>query len=470
MSTSKSLLAALSLSLLVSCGGGGGNDSTVAQQPAAAGTSFTGIATAGELITYNVDLNGLTYSYTIIESQFGLTGKTGAGKLTKLADGTYLTDSAVHARIAVLPNGILLAALHETFNGVLKTVPVIGFSNPVTTFSAAASTYNFVQRSCIAASCSQRDGTFIVRADGTWASCPSGDLSAGPCASTGNTGTLNNLGNGRFQVIDSRGGVNVGTAIAFASNGQNVVLVDLKDTRNPGLGLGILVGSQQRAVGPAEADGTWISGDINGNFALFTVSGTNVKFADINALPSTATTTVSFNAPWTGMAVTGTGLTGLLAGSGVYVAGSGTDFAELGIRITAGPSTTPTTATPTVAQTTVPAPTTTATTSTAPTSTTPMTPPSTTPTGATTPVSSTPTATTPTATTTPVSSTPAATTPTATPTATTIPATSTAASATTPTATTIPATTTPASTTTGTTSTTTPTATTATTGIPVSTQ
>ena len=100
-----------------------------------------------------------------------------------------------------------------------------------------------MHRGCLGAVCAADTGTFTIAANSTWSSCPSGNLAAGACPSGGRTGTLVSLGNGLFQVME--GTTNVGTAIGFNSAGQNVLVIDLKDLRVGGLGIGLVVGSQQ---------------------------------------------------------------------------------------------------------------------------------------------------------------------------------------------------------------------------------
>lgn len=324
------IIAATLTALLSACGGGGGGPAAPA--PAPTSTTYTSVAAAGELITYTVDTTNLSYSYTIIESQFGLTNKTGSGTLTRLGDGTYTASNAGNGRVAILPNGLLVASVRENFGGVVQTVPVIGFSNPVTSASAAAGTYNFVQRSCIGASCGQGRGTFVLRSDGTWTSCGSANINLGGCASTSN-GTYTSLGDGRFRIIDGNGSVNIGTAIAFNSNGQNVMILDLKDSRPAGFGVGIVVGSQQQALVAGAVDGIWVAIGTNGSHASFRVTGTNIQYLDVNGAPSNSTSSVTLNSPWAGMGTAASGGVGLLAGSGVYVLGSGASYAELGIKL-----------------------------------------------------------------------------------------------------------------------------------------
>ena len=184
--------------------------------------------------------------------------------------------------------------------------------------------------------CRQSYGTFIGRADGTWTSCLRGNLAAGACPTQGGSGTFNSLGNGKFQVIDNVG-VNIGTAIVFKSNNQNVLILDLKDKRalGVGYGTGFLVSSQQQSIVSGSQNGTWIASSTNGIHGSFQITGNTVTYLDINGIVPTTpeTTSVSYNSPWTGMATSAFGGIGLLAGSGVYVLGEGTDYAEIGVKI-----------------------------------------------------------------------------------------------------------------------------------------
>lgn len=327
-------LTAFVLSAFTAACGGGGGSSGSSSSAAGTTTTYSSVAGAGEFIQYQVNPTALTYSYTITESQYGLTGQTGSGTLIKLADGTFLAGADGNARVAILPNGLLLAGVRANFGGTTKTVPVVGISNPVTTFAAAAGTYNFVQRACStgAAGCFQTYGTFVIRSDGTWSSCDKGNLAAGPCPTTAASGTLNNEGAGKFSVIDSNGGVNFGTAIAFNSNGQNVIVLDLKDQRPTGFGLGILVGSSQQAIVSGSLDGVWVAGASTGDNGSFRLTGTNIAYIDIDNAPTARTTSVTYNSPWAGFGQTVNGIA-LLAGSGVYVYGSGTNYSEVGFKI-----------------------------------------------------------------------------------------------------------------------------------------
>jgi hypothetical protein len=278
--------------LLASCGGGGSSSS----QP----TQYTSVAMAGELLTYTIDPVALTYSYTITESQFGLDGRTGSGTLVRNADGSYSPSGIPNARIVILPNGLLLGAVREQFGTTTVTVPIIGLSNPVSSVNALAATYNFMHRGCLSGVCVSDIGTFVIDASGTWSSCPSANLGGGPCPSNGRNGTLVSLGNGLWQVME--GTSNVGTALGFNSGGQNVLLIDLKDKRTTGLGVGLVVGAQQATLTSAQTDGIWIVGTSNGHWALFTASGSTITINNVDGLPVSIPGSFTANSPWLGMA------------------------------------------------------------------------------------------------------------------------------------------------------------------------
>lgn len=311
--------------VLASCGGGDSPSAPV---------QYTSVAMAGELVTYTVDPLALTYSYTITESQFGLQGKTGSGTLVRNGDGTYSPSGIPNARIVILPNGLLLGAVRENFGGGVITVPIIGMSSPVSTIGALAATYNYLHRGCLSALCATDTGTFVIAGTGTWSSCPDANPGAGSCPSNGRNGTLVSRGNGLWRVME--GAADVGTAIGFNSGGQNVLLIDLKDLRSGGLGVGLVVGAQQATMTPAQTGGLWIAGTSDHHWALFTVSGSDIELVNFDGLPvapGTVKGTFTANSPWQGMATTNGGGQGFLAGNGVYVLETGGGAAELGVKL-----------------------------------------------------------------------------------------------------------------------------------------
>ena len=134
-----------------------------------------------------------------------------------------------------------------------------------------------------------------------------------------------------WQVL--HGGTNIGTAIVLNSNGQNVAVLDLKDTRIGGFGVGILVGSSQQTMNTAQSNGTWVAASTEGHWAVISVSGNKISYLSVDGVPSTLTDTLLFNSPWAGFARPLAGGHGLLAGTGVYVYEDTGGYAEMGIKI-----------------------------------------------------------------------------------------------------------------------------------------
>ena len=318
------IFIAASITLLGGCGGGGGGSTSTG---GAAATTYTAAAMAGELLTYTVDTTNLTYSYTITESQYGLTGKTGSGTLIHNSDGTYSPSGISNAKVAILPNGLLLGAIRETLNGAPTTIPIVGMLSPVTDFNSAAGTYNYVQRYCISGACYSGYGTFQITPAGTWTSCPSGNLTTG-CPGATNSGTLNSLGGGKWQAL--KGATDIGTAIVLNSSGQKVVILDLKNASN---GVGLLFGSAQQTMTTAQTNGTWVAASTTGLHATFSASGNQISYLTVNGVPSSLTTTFTSNSPWTGLAATPSGGHGLMAGTGAYAYENAGGYAEIGIKI-----------------------------------------------------------------------------------------------------------------------------------------
>jgi hypothetical protein len=95
----------------------------------------------------------------------------------------------------------------------------------------------------------------------------------------------------------------------------------------------MLVGGQQVTMTTAQTDGTWIAGASNGHWAVFTASGSTITLNLLDGIPVSVPTTITANAPWTGMATTSAGGVGFLAGAGVYVLETANGDAELGIKL-----------------------------------------------------------------------------------------------------------------------------------------
>lgn len=121
---------------------------------------------------------------------------------------------------------------------------------------------------------------------------------------------------------------NIGAAIIFASGSQNVVILDLVDTRALGFGVGILVGASQQPLQFSTTNGTWFVANIRGEFTVLTASAGQVTSASGNLI-----SVFTPNVPWTGMGTTNTGGHGFLAGTGVYAYENSGGYAEVGVKI-----------------------------------------------------------------------------------------------------------------------------------------
>lgn len=319
MRSMKTCATTLATAGLIACGGGGGVANNTAQTTS--GTTFQAVASEGELIAYTVDTQALTYSYHIIESAYGKTGTTGSGQLTRNADGTY-TPSGFNGKVAVLDSGLLLGAIYEDLNndGTREVIPVIGMSNPITSLTEAADTYNFISRQCGSSGCTNSFGTVKVSSDGSWTSCVGGNLAALAYNCEDRTsGGVTNISSGRATLTHS--GVAGGSMLIFKdpATNQKAVLLDLNGKTS--LGRGAIFAASQSL--PANADGNWTYLHTNGTSGVVSVTGTS--FTDSGRL-SNGTAYGPFqgsfttNAPWNGFITTNNNAVIMPTGSGIYAA------------------------------------------------------------------------------------------------------------------------------------------------------
>lgn len=111
-----------------------------------------------------------------------------------------------------------------------------------------------------------------------------------------------------------------------------MVILDIKDNRPAGVGVGIIVGASQQSLNAAQTNGTWHWNSNFGEAGSFTASGTSLVGRTTSGRPYT--NSITFNSPWVGFATTPAGGHGLLAGSGVYVyEEAALGYIEVGIKI-----------------------------------------------------------------------------------------------------------------------------------------
>ena len=286
----KKLLALFTLTALLA-GCGGGSDAPVANTT----VTYNAAASEGELLEYTLDINNLSYNYKITESQIGLTGTTGAGTLVANPDGTYTPSTAPSTRVVVLPNKMIVGA--TTLSNKVTLIAGVPQATQTVTFSDITGTYNYIGLQCVdSPTCETtvaRYGTFNIQNDGTWTECAS-DYTANPTGCVGkDTGTLNALENGKFQII-STSGLDFGTGMYYTQpSGKNIMVVDLKDTNEENYGRGMLIGVPQSPV--------IIDGNADGIYHYNTSGGDNGALAVVgNKVVSDSLSIVTDNSPWTG--------------------------------------------------------------------------------------------------------------------------------------------------------------------------
>lgn len=329
----RALPALIASLLLVSCGSGGSSSSPPSSSAPSTSASgfvqqYTASATAGEVLTYTIDTNALTYSYKIVYSAYGLTNTTGSGTLTLNADGSYAPSEAPNSKVYALQNGLLIGAVNLLLNGTSRVVPILGISNPISTASSLAGTYNYISLQCASqsfSSCQTSYGTVQINNAGTYTTCDKSNITTGTNGCNApSTGAFNLLTNGVWSATRT-GSTNTNYFLAYtAPDGQNVGIMDLNDPG--GYGYGMVVMSSQAGYSQSLVDGTYISQATNGIAASLDISGTAIK----DSLGNTFTAT--FNSPWTGMASISGGGYAVLAGTGAYAYGDPTNFLELGMK------------------------------------------------------------------------------------------------------------------------------------------
>lgn len=310
--------------LLVACGG-----ASKSADKADTVREFTAVAAKGELLKYSVNETKKTYRYEVIDSAFGLNGKTGGGRYTVAADGALTVSDSPDSKMYLLPNGLVLGAVTEefTFAGVKakQTTPFLGIQNPLEKLSDGAARYNYIGQFCGHKSAICTDfGTFEIKTDSTWVKCDRDNKTDTASCNNRATGTLEHLGDGRWQLM--RNGRHIGTALMFTSAGQKVSLIDLRDYSSQGLGTGIIFASSQQSISDDDNTGTWFYNDDRGRGGIakvekgyYTVStdGHKTKHAYRN------------NTPWLGLQTSPAGEHSIFTGAGVFVS-------ELGGRLLFG--------------------------------------------------------------------------------------------------------------------------------------
>lgn len=304
---------------LISCGESGSEPEERQGQTYVAGGSV------GDLILYTVDQVALTYSYEVLESEFGLTGATGSGTLTVNPDGSY-TTSGEQARVVLLPNTLVVGMAEVPAGAGTTEMYFAGLPQLTTTYDPAqvAGAYNMIGFECFeplsGGACTVGyfaiHGTFRVDAGGTYEACTMGDIAhttANPCHEQIG-GTWVDQGNGIVQA--SAGGVvQASVTLLPSATGGKVLIVDEKN--RPGqTGPGLIVGVKRQDVSAVDLTGSYNYIETNGRYGTATIPDPDTP-ADPNSVEmletdelgnqTTASGTMTRNSPWTGWIETNDG-------------------------------------------------------------------------------------------------------------------------------------------------------------------
>lgn len=303
--------------LLVACG----SDNKKDEEPATTDTvkEFTAVAAKGELLKYTVNESKKTYRYEVIDSAFGLNGKTGGGTYKVADDGALTVSDSPNSKMYLLPNGLVLGAVTEefTYAGIKarQTTPFLGIQNPVEDLATGAGKYNYIGQFCGHKSSICTDyGTFQIKADATWVKCDREDKSDAADCNKRETGTMEHLGDGRWQLM--RSGRHIGTALMFKSGEQKVSLIDLRDYSAAGLGTGIIFASSQQPITDSDNIGTWFYNDDSGRGGIAKVEK---GFYTLNKDDHKNKYTFTNNDPWNGMQTSPAKERSIFTGAGVFV-------------------------------------------------------------------------------------------------------------------------------------------------------
>lgn len=277
-------------------------------------TTYSAAGSIGELISYTLDPNSLTYEYEIKESEFGLTGETASGTLIKNQDGTYTPSSDPDARVILLPNGLVIGAEDVDVNGtdrplLFAGVPALASVNA----DELKGVYNYMEYSCDAENdpnCGSGSyytsyGTVEIKTDNTFLACNEGnieDQTNFPCKDNGPfPGTWADKGDGTLKL--EMMGVQFATCMVMPSaSGGKLIIVDMKKTTNTSPGL--LVGVKKLAVANADLGGSFHFNGEDGNFGEVSVDNANNSYAgtinEPDASPLSYSGTLTRDIPWEG--------------------------------------------------------------------------------------------------------------------------------------------------------------------------
>lgn len=334
----KAFIAVSVLALLAACGGGSAGGGGVSSSSSGFSQTYTASAAQGELITYTVDTSKLTYSYTVIKSQYGCeipssNCHTGSGTLTQNADKSFSVSGTSGSKFYALQSGLLVGTIKL---GSMPANPIIGIPNPISSGTTLAGSYNFISVQCPTKSngamtgCLGKYGSLTVTSTGSssisYSTCESADIeNASRVCTTTTTGTGTFDPNLNAWKLIRTGSTQENFLVAFTSTGgQKVAYIDFNDAG--GYGYGQATVSERVALTPDDRTknaGSWylvsLAPGADSTYQIVTVKSDGTTSDGVIFSP---------NSPWSGFVVsTNTNDLGkfIMAGSGVFTYGGWTD-------------------------------------------------------------------------------------------------------------------------------------------------
>jgi len=297
--------------------GGGGNGGDNGNGTKIRGPKFNAGASFGDLLVYTLDTTNLLYSYTIIESSFGLNGQSNSGNLILNNDGTYSPSSDPSSRIVLVKN----KNDANTFlvgQGEVQGSPMYfaGVPKITTDYEASeiAGKYNYISFECpetlqnneCPSEYKAYYGTFEIFADGTWKSCSEGGDIDNCLPDDFLSGTWSDSGNGIISVEVS--GLEIGSGMLVPSaGGGKIIVIDLKNRPPLNSGPGFLIGVKYTDLSGTDLSGVYKYVSTEGYYGTATIpdpnnSGDTYQIIDTDPQGGTTTITgnLTRNSPWNG--------------------------------------------------------------------------------------------------------------------------------------------------------------------------
>jgi len=274
---------------------------------------FNSSGSLGELLTYTIDTTAMTYSYEIVESEFGLEGTSGSGTLVPNQDGTYSPSDDRDIHLTLLPNTLIVGGADITVGDVDTFMLFAGVPALETGYTPAeiAGIYNYVVFECddpldggvCTSGYRSYYGTFEIVKLNTWQACSQGNLSDEEnvlCIGGIMNGSWEDEGDGVISI--KYGFTEIGKAMLLPSSaGGKVIVIDYKDRQDAGPG--ILVGVKQQDISGEDLSGKYHYNSDDGGYGdveVFDDDTYSGSYTGPDGSEQTTRGNLDANSPWEG--------------------------------------------------------------------------------------------------------------------------------------------------------------------------